>query len=118
MTPEHDFEPIFIIGVFFVMLSFLMHSIIRLRLVYIFGSFAFIAYGFLIKLWPMVFANAVLIGINAYELALLYLKSKNFLLPYILKHAFIPYETCLTSNEFYAITKNAEIKTLDRSQFV
>jgi len=52
----------------FLVLSFLFKDMVKLRLINSVGCVFFIIYGFLISAYPVVIANAIVVGINIYHL--------------------------------------------------
>ena len=52
----------------FLVLSFLFKDMVKLRLINSVGCVFFIVYGFLIAAYPVVIANAIIVGINVYHL--------------------------------------------------
>ena len=52
----------------FLVLSFLFKDVFKLRLINSVGCVFFIIYGFLISAYPVVIANAIIVGINLYYL--------------------------------------------------
>jgi len=55
-------------GSILVAVSLMMKSLVRLRVVNLFGAIVFIIYGILIKAAPVVFLNALTLSVNAYNL--------------------------------------------------
>ncbi len=61
-----------IIGYFasaFVLLSFVMKEMTKLRIVNIVGCSFFIAYGILIPSWPIIITNVAIVCVNVFYLA-------------------------------------------------
>lgn len=56
------------VGTALVLLSFMMTSVIKLRIFNIVGSFVSMAYAFLCGAWPVVFLNLGLVAINVWQL--------------------------------------------------
>ena len=52
----------------FLVLSFLFKNMVKLRIVNNIGCLFFVAYGLLISAYPIVIANAIIVGINIYHL--------------------------------------------------
>ncbi|MBO7485569.1 MAG: YgjV family protein [Spirochaetaceae bacterium] len=71
-------EMIGYIGSAFVLISFLMASVIKLRIVNSIGSLFCILYGFLIHAYPTVLMNACLLLINCYYLVKLFRHREKF----------------------------------------
>lgn len=59
-------------------LSLLTNNDLRFRWYNSLGCVAFIVYGFLISAWPVVFTNALLLGINLYYLVKIYRHTESF----------------------------------------
>lgn len=71
-------EAIGYLGSFLVVISMLMTSVNRLRIVNTVGSLIFTVYAFIIGSYPTAFMNMCIIGINLYQLYHLAIKDKNF----------------------------------------
>ncbi|MDR1679454.1 MAG: YgjV family protein [Prevotellaceae bacterium] len=52
----------------FLVLSFLCKDMFKLRLINTIGCVFFIAYGLLLPAYPVAIANAIIVGINIYQL--------------------------------------------------
>jgi hypothetical protein len=58
-------------AMFFLLVSFLMKDLRRLRLLNAVGCILFIVYGFMLSnSWPIIISNAAILGINTYYLFL------------------------------------------------
>ena len=68
MTQAVLLELVGYLGSFLVLVSMLMTSVVRLRVINLIGSFIFATYAILIKSYPTAFLNACLVGINLYHL--------------------------------------------------
>lgn len=68
MQPSFFYELIGYAGSALVAISLTMKSLVRLRFVNLVGALFFISYGFLIKAFPVVFMNTIIVGINVYYL--------------------------------------------------
>ncbi len=66
-------------GTFLVLLSMMMTSVVKLRVVNIMGSFFSMTYAVLSNAWPVVFLNAGLIIINVFQLIRFKTSKKPFL---------------------------------------
>lgn len=62
------FEIIGYSGSILILVSMLMTSVVRLRVINLIGSLVFAVYALLIKSYPTAFLNACLVGINVYQL--------------------------------------------------
>ena len=66
--PNAVIETIGYLAPAFLVLSFLFKDMFKLRLINSVGCVCFIIYGFLLSAYPVVIANAVIVGINVYHL--------------------------------------------------
>lgn len=62
------YEVLGYLGTALVLVSMLMTSVVRLRVINLIGSAIFAVYALLIKSYPTAFLNACLVGINVYQL--------------------------------------------------
>ncbi|MBE7641553.1 MULTISPECIES: YgjV family protein [Salegentibacter] len=55
---------------FFIAISFFMKNIIKLRIINTLGCILFVIYGILIKSWPVIIANGIIVFVNFYYLVI------------------------------------------------
>lgn len=55
---------------FFIAVSFFMKNIIKLRIINTLGCILFVIYGILIKSWPVIIANGIIVFVNFYYLVI------------------------------------------------
>ena len=68
MDPTLALELMGYLGSVLILVSMLMTSVVRLRVINLIGSAIFAVYALLIKSYPTAFLNACLVGINVYQL--------------------------------------------------
>jgi hypothetical protein len=68
MDPKQALELMGYLGSILILVSMLMTSVVRLRVINLIGSAIFAVYALLIKSYPTAFLNACLVGINVYQL--------------------------------------------------
>ena len=68
LTTKFVFEVVGYLGSAFVLLSFLLKDIKRIRLINIIGAAFFVAYGIYTKTWATAFMNCALIIVHIYYL--------------------------------------------------
>ena len=78
MDPAMLIEMIGYLGSVLVLISMLMSSVIKLRLINTIGSVIFAAYAFIIQSYPTAIMNVVLIGVNIYNLIKLLKTTKEY----------------------------------------
>lgn len=52
---------------FFIMLSFLMKDVTRLRFINALGCICFMVYGYMVNAWPVILTNFFVFCVNAYH---------------------------------------------------
>ena len=78
MDTETLYELIGYVGSALVVISMLMTSVIRLRVINLAGSLIFTCYALLIRSYPTAAMNVFLVGINIYHLIRLLKTPKNY----------------------------------------
>ena len=68
MSKELAFELFGYLGSVLVLVSMLMTSVVRLRVINLIGSAIFAAYAILIRSYPTALLNGCLVGVNIYQL--------------------------------------------------
>ena len=64
------------LGSLFILASFLMKDIKRIRIINLVGTLLFVIYGMFTKTWATVFMNIALIGVHSYYLIKMYLDKR------------------------------------------
>lgn len=78
MDPAMMIEMIGYLGSVLVLVSMLMSSVIKLRLINTIGSIIFAVYAFIIQSYPTAIMNVVLVGVNVYNLIKLLKTTKEY----------------------------------------